>query len=561
MSLQVWLPLNGDLHNQGLTEISIINNSTTINNNGKIGKCLHFSNTEYITMSPGFLPQTGKEFSCCYWVKELANNTVSSFRVVYECGQFIVGQYGSKFNVYQTSGGLDISTTIDSTIWVHCCVTVDATGLCKIYTNGQYQTQKTISTYPNSGTTTIGRRTISGTNTHNNFLVNDFRIYDHALSAKEVEEIAKGLILHYKLDQSNSNILTQEILHTAPFASATTFVGNYEGYSDVLSVRNNTLYQKTSSGKNDIFTGITWDGDIQYTLSGLWRDDRTDGKNSSMQFRFHYTDNTTTTIKSPQSKWGQWIPFKLTSAAGKSVDKITTTYGNAGDIYIASFKLEIGSNQTPFLDFTPNNIIYDSSGYNNNGTIIGSLEATAPSPRYSCATKFDNLSYIKKTDFIYDSNIWSVSLWYLKSTNPTAYECLFCLSQGDGGDSNKKIAACPNSGRIWYKGESGSSSISQLKINEWTNLIMTCNGTTVTIYQNGNLIGTFSASTALTGRTDLVIGARASAENVTNIAIPYTGDLSDFRIYATAFTAEQVKELYQNSLIVDGTNIIPRDLE
>ena len=37
--------------------------------------------------------------------------------------------------------------------------------------------------------------------------LNDFRIYDHALSAKEVEEIAKGLVLHYKLDEPNPNLL------------------------------------------------------------------------------------------------------------------------------------------------------------------------------------------------------------------------------------------------------------------------------------------------------------------------------------------------------------------
>ena len=39
MSLQIWLPLTDDLHNQGLSEINVINNGATLDNNGKIGKC------------------------------------------------------------------------------------------------------------------------------------------------------------------------------------------------------------------------------------------------------------------------------------------------------------------------------------------------------------------------------------------------------------------------------------------------------------------------------------------------------------------------------------------
>jgi hypothetical protein len=41
----------------------------------------------------------------------------------------------------------------------------------------------------------------------------------------------------------------------------------------------------------------------------------------------------------------------------------------------------------------------------------------------------------------------------------------------------------------------------------------------------------------------------------------YSGNLSDFRIYATALTPAQIKELYETSKIVDGTTVKARDLE
>jgi len=43
MSLQVWLPLNGDLHNQGLKSTTVINHNTTFTNDGKLGKCCNIA--------------------------------------------------------------------------------------------------------------------------------------------------------------------------------------------------------------------------------------------------------------------------------------------------------------------------------------------------------------------------------------------------------------------------------------------------------------------------------------------------------------------------------------
>ena len=89
---------------------------------------------------------------------------------------------------------------------------------------------------------------------------------------------------------------------------------------------------------------------------------------------------------------------------------------------------------------------------------------------------------------------------------------------------------------------------------------MTCNGTTVTIYQNAVSIGTFSASTALTDRTDLLLGAKPTAEDATSTSVYFKGALSDFRIYTTCFTLTQVKELYNISATVDKNgNIYARE--
>ena len=59
MGLQVWLPLTGDLHNQGLKNTQVINNGATVNASGKIGSCYSFNgSSNYLKTTYNFCKPT-----------------------------------------------------------------------------------------------------------------------------------------------------------------------------------------------------------------------------------------------------------------------------------------------------------------------------------------------------------------------------------------------------------------------------------------------------------------------------------------------------------------------
>ena len=60
MALKVWLPLNGNINNYGISDITVTNSGATVDNNGKIGKCykcsgdsrLSFPSYSWMSMKP-----------------------------------------------------------------------------------------------------------------------------------------------------------------------------------------------------------------------------------------------------------------------------------------------------------------------------------------------------------------------------------------------------------------------------------------------------------------------------------------------------------------------------
>jgi hypothetical protein len=74
----------------------------------------------------------------------------------------------------------------------------------QIYVDGDLKATRTgvLSTFNLTTPYYLGRDSRTGATAFQGKL-NDFRIYDHALSTKEIKEISRGLILHYKLNALN----------------------------------------------------------------------------------------------------------------------------------------------------------------------------------------------------------------------------------------------------------------------------------------------------------------------------------------------------------------------
>lgn len=154
-------------------------------------------------------------------------------------------------------------------------------------------------------------------------------------------------------DLSGRNLLQRSFFTKDPWTGPTyNAVGDGFGtYHDkyCLPVMCSQLYRNTNNGKGNVFPDLAFEEGVQYTLSGNWVQFRTDTNYNNMRFTMYHTDGTSVYARQPDQN-NVWSSFKLTSTAGKTVDKITTTYGNGGVTYIADFKLEVGKAVT---DWTP----------------------------------------------------------------------------------------------------------------------------------------------------------------------------------------------------------------
>lgn len=575
MSLQIWLPLNGSLYNQGLQNIDITNNGAISNDNGKIGKCYYFNNSTIIFDSF----ETTK--SICFWIKAEKVNSAKIAFVDYKSN--LAFGFGSDGNILVACGGNSsvtkkryISSNFLSNVWIHIAL-VKKDSDVELWINGILQTERGSNNYFSNS---VDKCYIGGRSTGANLecYLNDFRIYNHQLSEKEIKKISQGLILHYPLNKrgyGNANLITEDIFAAAPWATAIEGTEFYKGKNAIL-VKNDTLYRNTGNGTTTLFPTLTFQENTQYTISVDWCDHlRTDSKpRSGLTFQFVYTDETKSTIRSPDAdNNAEWVHSVLTSESGKNISFFRTSYNRMGLVSVANLKLEIGDHETNYSlpDATLGNIEYDISGYQNNGT-KNNITYDFDTPKYNVSSVFDsaNTSYIKVNE-----NNWAaqyaekmtVNVWAYSTNWARVRKIYSCMQDGGWGTASGDnqgyleftVYVATNAERTTHSYQYTLRELNVSNMSPGWHMITFLYDSDIghKIYLDGYFHSNcdyVSYGIKYNTNARLFLGCEANTANPTS---PYfDGKLSDFRIYATALSDKDILSLYNNEAYIDQSNKI-----
>lgn len=612
MSLRLWLPLNGNLINKGLEPgIKVTNNQNLVTfvNDGKLGgQCAQFDSTsKNCYLQTNYYTNFGtNNFSIAFWVKIDADNVPDNYTHIVSskgygasdsgvCVAYFKGSDSTnavlKFRVSGQRAGCPIVNF--SNKWIHFIAIRDNTVAenVRFFINGIATDSEAGSDHSMTVVNTGNTAFRIGIDTDKHYFpasmqIQDVRIYDHALSDKEAKELAKGLVLHYKLNdtyqQINANMLPDtnvssltkvQASYNRYFAnkSASGWTATWKFIEDppVAGIHYGVEYNITTAGTNH---AVCWyDGGtipIQtgkiYTVSCYVK--RIEG--TDIQLRFTYgsspyyenddsTHQTSITVIN-DNEWHQYSWTFTSKVSNKRVYAGTPL--SIGKTIFCGWKLEEGDTATPWCETNfsqkATTKVQDLSGYNHDGIIVGDLTTKPQSPKYNVSTIFPTNS-----DYFYMPHITSTTAmtneftfasWiyrdYTDTTTRTFYLglCQIYLHT----NFSLRIQWTHASANLSYNNTNIWDSGPIIQPQMWTHIAYTFQNGIVRCYINGVKYKTSDRSD--TGQ--FIRGTKGSP----NASIGYTwiGGLSDLRTYATALSDEDIKELYETSVSIDNKSNI-----
>lgn len=608
MGLQLWLPLDGNIRNQGLCDIEIEGNPDSWEN-GKIGKCAKFNGGQWINTERTDLFSYTDNFTWACWI---IPNYQSGTHWAFTCGRADYGGYGyglqlwleTECKIWFGSSNYSINTVNDA--WQHIAFTKRENNI-RIYLNGECVINTTfVGDLPtwSDGHFGIGIGCFhySGEIYHCNSSINDFRLYDECLSPKQIKYISQAMICHYPMGNVDGKIGGRNLIRNSGkflLGSSDFSIGQWRIAGNSTMVRSRVditdppeccksvtgAYQAV--GKHpptlndaecigmDNFPYLS-DCNIGDTCTfSAWARVVGGGENCYFGFSSYMTksvkvdsygyddflNNYAVDALNPDGSWTHIvIHFKLTASLTSNIYVGFLTGDKNVTVQACAFKLEKGNIVTPWTPAPEDNsqfydnIIPDISGYQNNATVKDSTSPTwsDDSPRYLGSYKFDGKSqYISGLSPISnDTKEFTISFWVKLNNVPdpmTFYTARKSIGIGVAlFFINKNIRFDDNVNSTF-------NYTYDLSSNKWTHLCVTRNNTSKKLYVNGKLVD----STSKVGDMQNIgqhftIGSSEGADNGIGIDNFLNGNISDFRIYATALSESDVLNLYQSSASLDS---------
>ena len=580
---------------------------------GRIGSAAVFNNSKYVIIHSPLIPSTG-DFSVAFWFKMTSGTSTQCLGST----RYVVGD---GFSIFYINKVIRIDTNLSHqwltnyspplNQWIHLAF-VKTSNSKILYINGVQQdfTSNTPQSPINIGARyTIGTSQYNNNdNTSDNFfkgLMDDYRIYNNALSLKQVHDLYLAKILHYKFDnpleEPTENLMTN-VNNGLAFTGAYDANGNYgfnettnikqEFLTSYLGKKNVTKVSRISSGKLH--------GEHVYRLTGSAHE-----PSSTYVYSFWYYGTYGTRIKpyclgtnrmilSYLNENGEWVTnnsdniiipvpinqwyrvvIKLTNPSSTETAEgvgymilhdniLNATLSTSHFWAFCDFQLEKKDHVTPFVKGIRNSKVYDCSGYNNHSAPL----VLNRSPQWVTKSK------IGPGAFSFDSTKSQYVLIANKQGKVTDQITVSAWAYRDNwqSSSNERIISCTEDGgwSIGFNDHAGYITFSLYANNTygttpkyaisnitpgWHLFTGTYDGRYVKLYIDGTLIETVDRGgkypISYNSTNSVFIGAEPSDSETNPTGQYWNGLIDDVRIYATALSADDVRTLYESRASLD----------
>lgn len=545
------------------------------------GYIFNTSGTSNVIVNNSYKLTKNMSFSCwvyfntlknCFII-DMRNSSGQGFQPMYYGGASGIQFYSSGTT---TGGYLSLGGALTAKKWYHIAVSMK-NGVCSAYLNGVYKSSITVSVPDISAPPiTIGARYNKVASTAFDGMIQDVRVYDHALSNKEVYDLSKGLMVHFKMnsdsigvttniDQCKSAMINKSLSNFSNGnGCATATFGNYYGH-DCFQIK---IYKESITSWTGVylnFNPLSYGASVGDTvIRSCWMYVPS-GQTAPGHFTESIEGNSTgkTYKQYDLTKCNTWQRIWL---KGTISDTSTNNYlhyfmaMSSGSVnftfYIRDFQAEINSSITQYTSGTRTEGDISVGLYNIEATPYGSITINNDSIIGKNSVSFEGTkSFLELPNFKpkLPNEPYTIAFWIYSRENKT--RDVYFGNHANSSQTFNIERTASNYLRIYYNSDTPIGVISTIEIpgSEWVHIAIAFDGTTFYAYKNG---GEKKYSKALSTtlnctNTTYRIGSDYRSAQTTSEATRFNGLMTDFRIYATCLSENDIKSIYSTRKTID----------